>query len=146
MELSITTTHSPGETMTQKLLCTLLCGTMVLAARHAAAQTVDTTAKGADPDPAMLSPAMVDAGRKIFHGKGTCSGCHGDKLQGGPVAPALTGPSWRHITGTYEAIIDRVDNGLPGTLMVPHPGGITESQVFLAASYIYAVSHKLAKP
>jgi hypothetical protein len=30
--------------------------------------------------------------------------------------------------------------------MVPHPGGITESQVFLVATYIYAVSHKVAKP
>ena len=132
--------------MTRLLLRALLCGAMALGARRAAAQGVDTTSKGAEPDPAMLSPAMMEAGRKIFHGKGTCSGCHGDKLQGGPVAPALTGPSWRHITGTYEAIIDRVGNGLPGTLMVPHPGGITESQVFLVASYIYAVSHKLVKP
>jgi mono/diheme cytochrome c family protein len=133
--------------MTRALVRVLLCGAMTLGARHAAAQVVvDTTSKPADPDPTMLAPAMVDAGRKVFHGKGTCSGCHGDKLQGGPVAPALTGPSWRHITGTYEAIIDRVDNGLPGTLMVPHPGGITESQVFLVASYIYAVSHQLTKP
>jgi mono/diheme cytochrome c family protein len=133
--------------MTRALVRVLLCGAMILGARQAAAQVVvDTTSKTADPDPAMLAPAMVDAGRKVFHGKGTCSGCHGDKLQGGPVAPALTGPSWRHITGTYEAIIDRVDNGLPGTLMVPHPGGITESQVFLVASYIYAVSHQLTKP
>jgi mono/diheme cytochrome c family protein len=132
--------------MTRALLRALLCGAMALGWRRAAAQVVDTTSKGAEPDPAMLSPAMVEAGRKLFHGKGTCSGCHGDKLQGGPVAPALTGPSWRHITGTYEAIIDRVDNGLPGTLMVPHPGGITESQVFLVASYIYAVSHQKTKP
>lgn len=124
----------------------LLSGVIALGARHAEAQAVDTTLKGPEPDPSMLSAAMVDAGRKIFHGKGTCSGCHGDKLQGGPVAPALTGPSWRHITGTFDAIIDRVDNGLPGTLMVPHPGGISESQVFLVASYIYAVSHQKTKP
>jgi mono/diheme cytochrome c family protein len=124
----------------------MLCGAMALGARRAAAQVVDTASKGAEPDAAMPTPATVDAGRKIFHGKGTCSGCHGDKLQGGPVAPALTGPSWRHITGTFEAIIDRVDNGLPGTLMVPHPGGITEAQVFLVASYIYAVSHQKTKP
>ena len=124
----------------------MLSGAIVLGARRVEAQTVDTTLKGPEPDPNMLSPAMVDAGRKIFHGKGTCSGCHGDKLQGGPVAPALTGPSWRHITGTFDAIIDRVDNGLPGTLMVPHPGGISESQVFLVASYIYAVSHQKTKP
>ena len=124
----------------------LVWGTVTLAAHRVSAQVVDTAAKGAEPVPAMLAPEMLDAGRKIFHGKGTCSGCHGDKLQGGPVAPALTGPSWRHITGTYDAIIDRVDNGLPGTLMVPHPGGITESQVFLVASYVYAVSHHKTRP
>ncbi|HET6795668.1 MAG TPA: cytochrome c [Gemmatimonadales bacterium] len=132
--------------MKPALLRVFLWGTLALASRRLAAQVVDTAVKGAEPEPAMLAPEMIDAGRKIFHGKGTCSGCHGDKLQGGPVAPALTGPSWRHITGTYDAIIDRVDNGLPGTLMVPHPGGITESQVFLVASYVYAVSHHKTKP
>jgi mono/diheme cytochrome c family protein len=119
---------------------------LALGARRANCQVVDTTSKGAAPDSTLLSPAMVDAGRKVFHGKGTCSACHGDKLQGGPVAPALSGQTWRHITGTFDAIVDRVDNGLPGTLMVPHPGGITESQVFLVASYVYAVSHKITKP
>jgi mono/diheme cytochrome c family protein len=128
------------------LLRTLLLGTLAFAAHRVAAQVVDTSVKSTEPVPAMLAPEMIDVGRKIFHGKGTCSGCHGDKLQGGPVAPALTGPSWRHITGTYDAIIDRVDNGLPGTLMVPHPGGISESQVFLVASYVYAVSHHKTKP
>ncbi len=116
---------------------------MALGARRAAAQVADTASKGAEPD---VTQATVDAGRKIFHGKGTCSGCHGDKLQGGPVAPALTGSSWRHITGTYEAIIDRVNNGLTGTLMVPHPGGITDSEAAMVASYIYAVSHQETKP
>src|SRR6476661_8656361 len=132
--------------MKSALLFVALCGTVPLVSRGVAAQAVDTTAKGPEPAAAMLAPDMIDAGRKIFHGKGTCSGCHGDKLQGGPVAPALTGPSWRHITGTYDAIIDRVDHGLAGTLMVPHPGGITESQVFLVASYVYAVSHHKTKP
>jgi mono/diheme cytochrome c family protein len=117
----------------------------MLAAERVQAQAADT-ARGPQPDSTMLSPAIVDAGRKVFHGKGTCSGCHGNKLQGGPVAPPLTGASWRHISGTYAAILDRVDNGLAGTLMVPHPGGIQESQVFLVASYVYAVSHGLAKP
>jgi mono/diheme cytochrome c family protein len=132
--------------MKRVLVRGLLYGALTLCAHRVAAQTVDTTQKGPQPSLTMLGPEMIDAGRKIFHGKGTCSGCHGDKLQGGPVAPALTGPSWRHITGTFDAIIDRVDNGLPGTLMVPHPGGISESQVFLVASYIYAVSHQHTKP
>jgi mono/diheme cytochrome c family protein len=138
--------HSHGATMTRVLQRAFLSGAMALGARRAAAQVVDTTSKGAEPNPAMLAPAMVEAGRKIFHGRGACAGCHGYKLQGGPIAPALTGPSWRHITGTYDAIIDRVDKGLPGTLMVSHPGRITESQVFLVASYIYAVSHQKTEP
>src|SRR5262245_44179115 len=130
--------------MTRALVRALLCGSMSLGASRARAQA-DTTSAVA-PDTTMLSAGIIDAGRKIFHGKGTCSGCHGDKLQGGPVAPALTGPTWRHINGSYAAIIDRVDKGLAGTLMVPRPGGIEESQVAQVASYIYAVGHGLAKP
>ncbi len=107
---------------------------------------VDTTKRGTTPDPAMLTPAIIDAGRKIFHGAGSCYACHGDKLQGGPIAPALVGPNWRHIDGTFEAIVNRIDEGLAGTLMVPHPGGIAESQVFIVATYVYAVSHGKAKP
>jgi mono/diheme cytochrome c family protein len=128
--------------MTRTLRLMLMSGALSLTATRAHAQATDT-AKGPQPD---STAATIDAGRKLFHGKGTCSGCHGDKLQGGPVAPPLTGASWRHINGTYAAIIDRVNNGLAGTLMVPHPGGIDESQVVQVASYIYAVSHGLTKP
>lgn len=124
----------------------MVCGVLALGAHRVEAQVVDTTARGPEPETSLLTAPMIDAGRKIFHGKGTCSGCHGDKLQGGPVAPALTGKSWRHITGTFDAIVDRIDNGLSGTLMVPHPGGISEAQVFLVASYIYGVSHQKEKP
>jgi hypothetical protein len=131
--------------MTRALRLLLVDGALCFAVPQAHAQTSDT-ARGPVPDSTMLTTPMIDAGRKIFHGKGTCFGCHGDKLQGGPVAPALTGKSWRHIDGSYSGIIDRVDNGLAGTLMVSHPGGIEESQVFLVASYVYAVSHGLAKP
>ena len=131
--------------MSGVLRLVLVGAALTLGTRRAHAQVSDT-ARGPEPDSNMRSAPIIDAGRKIFHGKGTCSGCHGDKLTGGPVAPPLTGPSWRHINGTYSAIIDRVDNGLPGTLMVARPGGIEESQVFLVASYVYAVSHGLTKP
>jgi mono/diheme cytochrome c family protein len=89
---------------------------------------------------------MIDAGRKLFHGKGTCFACHGADLQGGPVAPPLTGPAWRHISGTFNSIVNRVDNGYAGSVMVAHPGRITEAQVVQVAAYVYAVSHGLAKP
>jgi mono/diheme cytochrome c family protein len=124
----------------------LACGLVAIVAAGAGAQSVDTTKKGSAPDPGLLTPDIIAAGRKIFRGVGTCSACHGDKLQGGPIAPALVGPKWRHIDGTFEAIVNRVDQGLTGTLMVAHPGGIKESQVFMVAAYIYAVSHGQAKP
>ena len=124
------------------MVASLLC----LVAGAVRAQSVDTTRKAAVPDAAMLTPAMIDAGRKIFHGPGTCYACHGPNLQGGPIAPPLTGKTWRHITGTFDAIINRIDEGKPGTLMVSHPGKITEAQVFMVAAYVYAVSHGLAKP
>lgn len=113
---------------------------------QAEAQVVDTTKRGPVPDSSLLTPAIIAAGRKIYRGRGTCSSCHGDKLQGGPIAPALTGPNWRHIDGTFDAIVERIDNGLAGTLMMPHPGGINESQVFMVATYVYQVSHGRATP
>jgi len=119
---------------------------IALGASTARAQAVDTTKRGAEPDSTQLTPAVIDAGRKIFHGQGTCHACHGDKLKGGPIAPALVGPKWRHIDGTFAAIVDRIEKGLAGTLMTPRPGGISESQVFMVATYVYAVSHGLAKP
>jgi mono/diheme cytochrome c family protein len=115
-------------------------------ARAGQAQGADTAVKvGSAPDSALLTTAIIEQGRKIFHGQGNCYACHGDKLEGGPIAPSLKGPSWRHIDGTYDAIVHRVDEGMPGTAMVAHPGGITESQVLIVATYIYAVSHGLAK-
>ena len=123
-----------------------VAGLAVCAAGGVRAQVVDTTRKESVPAAELLTPAVIDAGRKIFHGPGTCYACHGPNLQGGPVAPPLTGKTWRHITGTFDAIINRIDEGKPGTLMVSHPGKITETQVFMVAAYIYAVSHNLAKP
>ena len=119
---------------------------LVLGVGRAEAQTVDITKRGATPDSALLTPTIVDAGRKIFHGRGSCSACHGDRLQGGPIAPALVGPTWRHLDGSFDGIIDRIDNGLAGTVMMPRPGRITESQVFMVATYVWAVSHGRATP
>jgi mono/diheme cytochrome c family protein len=110
-----------------------------------AVQQTDTTHAVPPPD-SLLTPAVIDLGRQIFHGRGTCHGCHGANLQGGPIAPALTGPKWRHIDGTWTAILNRVENGLAGSIMPAHPGRITDVQVHEVAAYVYAVSHGLAKP
>jgi len=97
-------------------------------------------------DTATATEEVTAQGRKIFHGKGTCFACHGQNLQGGPVAPPLLGPKWRNGDGSFHMILHVVRTGVPGTLMVSHPGGISDAETLLVANYIYAVSHKLTKP
>lgn len=115
---------------------------LLAAARVATAQAQEPAAA----DTAAATDEVVDAGRKIFHGKGTCHACHGDQLQGGPVAPSLRGPKWRHIDGTFEAILQRVRGGYPGSVMVAHPGGIDDAQTIQVANYVWAVSQGKTKP
>lgn len=93
-----------------------------------------------------ITEEVTEAGRKVFHGPGTCYACHGSKLQGGPVAPPLLGPKWRNGDGSLDMILHVLRGGVPGTVMVARPGGISEAQTIQVASYVYAVSHGLAKP
>ncbi len=98
-------------------------------------------------DTSAVTPAMIDAGRKIFHGKGTCFACHGSNLEGGPVAPPLTAHQWKDAKGGDLAAIFYVDtHGVAGTMMIAHPGGISDAEAEEVAAYIWAVSHRGAKP
>jgi mono/diheme cytochrome c family protein len=122
---------------------------LLAAARVRTAQAQEPAAPAPQPaaaDTAAATDEVVDAGRKIFHGKGTCHACHGDQLQGGPIAPSLRGPKWRHIDGTFEAILQRVRGGYPGSVMVSHPGGIDDAQTIQVATYVWAVSQGKTKP
>ena len=94
----------------------------------------------------MLSDQVIDAGRTIFHGPGTCHACHGDDLQGGPMAPSLRGPKWRHVDGSFGQILLRIREGRDGTLMVALPGDISGPQALQVATYVWAVSQGKAKP
>lgn len=128
------------------LVTVLLLAAGVRSAHAQAAPAQQPAADTAAADTAAATDEVVDAGRKIFHGKGTCHACHGDQLQGGPIAPSLRGPKWRHIDGTFEAILQRVRGGYPGSVMVAHPGGIDDAQTIQVATYVWAVSHGKAKP
>ena len=93
------------------------------------------------------TPEAIESGRKIFHGEGNCFQCHGGDLEGGPVAPALATGQFKDAKGgTLDAIVGVITNGVPGTAMVSHPGGITDAEVQAVAAYVWAVSHKKAKP
>lgn len=93
------------------------------------------------PDTSAITPAMVDLGRAIFHGKGTCSACHGRKLQGSQIAPTLMPHAWRDAkNGEFAAIYYVATHGVPSTLMVAYPGRITLTEAMAVASYVWSVS------
>jgi mono/diheme cytochrome c family protein len=115
-----------------------------LGARLRGERQVDSTK--AFRDSVATAQKAIDAGRDIFHGRGTCFGCHGAKLEGTAIAPTLRAHKWRNGDGSLEMILRVIDNGVKGTAMVSHPGGITEGQVHLVAAYVYAVSHGVASP
>jgi len=115
-------------------------------ARASHAQAVPAASPADASSVADTSGDVIQAGRKIFHGAGGCYACHGGKLQGGPVAPPLTGPKFKDIDGSFDAILHVVRGGVPGTAMVAHPGGIDDGQTIQVANYVYAVIHGEAKP
>jgi mono/diheme cytochrome c family protein len=103
--------------------------------------------QGTQPDTAAITPAMVDLGRAIFHGKGTCFACHGQQLEGGQIAPTLKAHAWRDAkNGEFANIYYVATHGVPGTLMVSHPGGISSAEALAVASYVWSVGQGKAKP
>ena len=99
------------------------------------------------PDSTAITPATVDLGRAIFHGQGTCFGCHGSKLEGSQIAPTLMPHAWRDAkNGDLTEIFRIATHGVPSTLMVAYPGGISAAQAKAVASYVWSVSRGKVKP
>jgi len=108
---------------------------------------VSAQSSATGPDTSAITPAMVDLGRAIFHGKGTCFACHGQQLEGSQVAPTLKAHSWRDAkNGQYEEIFRIITHGVPSTVMVANPGGISRSDAMAVAAYIWSVNKGGAKP
>ena len=98
-------------------------------------------------DTSIITPQMVELGRAIFHGQGTCFACHGQKLEGSQIAPTLMPHEWRDAkNGEFSAIYYVATHGVPSTLMVAFPGGITREQALAVASYVWSVSTGKVKP
>ena len=116
---------------------------LLLSVAPAAAQRPAPT----EADTAAITPAMVDLGRAIFHGKGTCFACHGPQLQGTQAAPTLKQHAWRDAkNGDFSQIFHVATHGVPSTLMVPFPGSITRDEALAVASYVWSVGRGKVKP
>lgn len=88
------------------------------------------------------SPEMVEKGKALYNGKGTCFNCHGKDGGGdGPVAAQLD-PSprnfqhhgfWRH--RTEGEIFWVIKNGSPGTSMIGFVGQLTDEEIWSIIQY-----------
>lgn len=89
---------------------------------------------------------LIEAGRHVFHGEGTCFACHGPNLEGTAIAPTLRAHKWRNGDGSLAMIMRIVRTGVPNTVMISHPGGINDSELLEVTAYVWAVSRGAAKP
>ena len=111
-----------------------------------AAGHAQATGSHAAPDSNAVNEKTISAGRNVFRGHGGCVVCHGQNLEG-IVGPTLKAHQWKDAeNGDYAAIIRVVSKGVPGTVMVSHPNGVTDEQIAQVAAYIWAVNHGRAKP
>ena len=97
-------------------------------------------------DSVVARQKLIDAGRHVFHGEGTCFGCHGPNLEGTAIAPTLRAHKWRNGDGSLEMIMRVIRTGVPNTAMISHPGGVNETELTEVAAYVWAVNRGAAKP
>ena len=121
----------------------------ILAALAVAATATPVLAQVPDSLPAGVTAAMIEQGKKLFHGQATCATCHGQDAKGLPgLGVNLTDREWLHSDGSYDAIVKQIETGVPagesksGIVMPPKGGsGITDAQVRAVAAYVWSLSH-----
>jgi glucose/arabinose dehydrogenase/mono/diheme cytochrome c family protein len=108
----------------------------------------------ADVSPSALppgaTPEMVALGERIYRGEvggAACTGCHGDKGQGSPLGPNLTGNKWLWSDGSVAGIAKTITDGVPQPKNyrspMPAMGGaqLTADQVSAVAAYVWSIGH-----
>lgn len=97
--------------------------------------------------PSGFTAAQVALGDRIYHGAerdGTCAGCHGGALAGGPLGPKLTGPDWLWADGSVQSIARMIAAGVPKpkryAAAMPPKGGapLSAADVDAVAAYVWA--------
>ncbi len=92
--------------------------------------------------PLVDSPDIIEKGKALYSGKGTCFNCHGkDGMGNGPAAVGLD-PSprnfhhhglWRH--RTEGEIFWVIKHGIAGTAMIPFGGMLTDDEIWAIIQY-----------
>lgn len=136
----------PGGTMPMGGRMGAMHGRMMGGAGAGAAPRAEAAAASA-PDCPDVSQDLVDDGRQVFAGPGTCFACHGAEATGSQLAPDLTDAEWLNVDGSYASIVELVGTGVSEPKQFPAPmppmGGasLTPDQVCAVAAYVYSLSH-----
>lgn len=99
-------------------------------------------------NPIEFSQFVIERGKALYEGKGTCVNCHGSRGNGkGPGAKDLNPPPrnfqhtgfWRH--RTEGEIFWVIKHGSPGTAMIPFGGLLKDEEVWNIIHYEQTFSH-----
>ncbi len=133
------------------LMLTLVIGVPMVSAQHQQGhQRMMTPRVPADQlekaraltSPLSPSPDIVEQGKAIYEGKGTCINCHGVKGRGdGPGGANLNPPPrvfrshgfWKH--RSEGEVFWVIKHGSPGTAMIPFGGLLTDEEIWTVMQY-----------
>ena len=113
-----------------------------------AAPAPTATPAGAVGECPPVRQALVDSGRAVFSGAGSCFACHGPNAKGTALAPDLTDAQWLNVDGSYGSIAGLVRSGVPKpkehSAPMPALGGapLSGAQVCAVAAYVYSLVHR----
>ena len=134
----------PSPTVRRRITVVLCTAALAGSGCHSASPGAARPAL-APPDTSAVQDVVME-GRAVFHGPGLCYACHGGRLQGGPVAPALAGPARNPADTSFAYVLHVIQGGSPHTPMVASQGGIGAGQMVQVANYVWAVSNGKAVP
>ncbi len=96
--------------------------------------------------PEGVTPEMIEAGAAVYADAGLCMTCHGAEGAGTPIGPPLNDTDWVHIDGSFESLVQVIDEGVmepvdAPTPMLPRGGsGISDEDVEAVAAYVWSLS------
>lgn len=93
-------------------------------------------------NPITATPDILEKGKALYEGKGTCFNCHGKDGRGRGVGAANLNPPprvfksrgfWKH--RTEGEIFWVIKNGSPGTAMIPFSGLLSDEEIWTVMLY-----------
>lgn len=96
----------------------------------------------AEPPPLTQATKATEATRKLY--ASNCQACHGPDGKSPMKEMTFVGRAWKHGTKTAD-MIEVITDGVPGTVMMPFKGRLTEAQIRDLARYVRSLD-KTLKP